>query len=140
SEVDKESARAMFVSTNYFQTIGVALTRGPGFSATAEPAVVLGYGYWQNHFASDPDIISKTVTVDGVLHIVTGIAPDQFNGHVSGNGEAALFLPLESHQLFRAVGTDRSQEWVLILGRLKPGVSVAQGSAAVSTVSSSLAT
>ena len=139
SEVDKDSARAMFVSTNYFQTIGVTLFRGPGFSATAEPAVILGYRYWQNHFASDPDIIGKTVTLDGAPHIVTGIAPDQFDGHVTGNGTVAVFLPLERHPLFRTAGTDRSKEWLLIHGRLKPGVSVAQGSAAVSTVTSSLA-
>jgi predicted permease len=139
SEVNKDSARAMFVSTDYFQTMGVTLTRGPGFSATTEPAVILGYQYWQNHFASDPDIIGKTVTLDGVPHIVTGIAPDQFNGHVTGNGEVAVFLPLQRHPLFRTAGTDRSKEWLLIHGRLKPGVSVAQGSAAISTVTSSLA-
>src|SRR5678815_4997167 len=68
SELNKESARTMFVSANYFQTVGVTLFRGPGFSATAEPAVILGYRYWQNHFASDPDIIGKAVTLDGVPH------------------------------------------------------------------------
>jgi predicted permease len=140
SEVTTDSARAMFVSTNYFQTIGVTLTRGPGFGTTAGPTVILGYRYWQNHFASDPDIIGKTVALDGVPHIVTGIAPDQFNGHVTGNGDVAVFLPLERHPLFRTAGTDRGKEWLLIHGRLKPGVSVAQASAAVSTVTSSLAT
>jgi predicted permease len=151
SEVKKDFVRAMFVSTNYFQTIGVTLTRGPGFSATAErtrdsaqpqvndPVVILGYRYWQNHFASDPDIIGKPLTLDDIPHVVTGIAPAQFDGHVSGNGEVAVFLPLERHPLFRTAGTDRSKEWVLIHGRLMPGVSVAQGSAAVSTVTSSLA-
>ena len=44
----------MFVSANYFRTIGVTLVRGPGFDATgddpltAEPVVILGYSYWQN--------------------------------------------------------------------------------------------
>ena len=113
SEVKKDSVRAMFVSTNYFQTIGVTLFRGPGFSATAEPAVILGYRYWQNHFASDPDIIGKTLTLDDVPHVVAGIAPERFDGHVSGNGEVAVFLPLERHPRFRTAGTDRSQEWVL---------------------------
>ena len=117
----------------------MALFRGAGFSATAEPAVVLGYRYWQNYFASDPDIIGKTLTLDDVPHVVTGIAPDQFNGHVPGNGEIAVFLPLESHPSFRTHGTDRSNEWVAIHGRLTPGVSVAQASAAVSAVTSSLA-
>ncbi|HYN06138.1 MAG TPA: FtsX-like permease family protein [Vicinamibacterales bacterium] len=139
SEVQKDPVRAMFVSTNYFQTIGVTLFRGPGFSAAAEPAVILGYRYWQNHFASDPDIIGKTLTLDEVPHVVAGIAPGQFDGHVTGNGEVAVFLPLERHPLFLTAGTDRSKEWLLIHGRLKPGVSVAQGSAAVSTVTSSLA-
>src|SRR5204863_8206779 len=139
SEVQKDSVRAMFVSTNYFQTIGVTLFRGPGFSATAEPAVILGYRYWQNHFAFDPDIIGKTLTMDDVPHVVAGIAPEGFDGHVTGNGEVAVFLPLERNPRFRTAGADRSKEWVLIHGRLMPGVSVAQASAAVSTVTSSLA-
>jgi predicted permease len=139
SELNKESARTMFVSANYFQTIGVTLFRGPGFSATGEPAVILGYRYWQNHFASDPDIIGKTVTLDGVPHVVAGIAPDRFNGHVTGNGEVAVFRPLESNPRFRTDGTDRSKEWVLIHGRLKTGVTVAQASAAVSAITASLA-
>ena len=139
SQAQRDSVRAMFVSTNYFQTIGVTLFRGPGFSATAEPAVVLGYRYWQNHFASDPDIIGKTVTLDDVPHVVAGIAPEGFDGHVTGNGEVAVFLPLERQPRFRTAGADRSQEWVLIHGRLMPGVSVAQASAAVSAVTASLA-
>jgi predicted permease len=139
SEVQKNSVRAMFVSTNYFQTIGVTLFRGSGFSATAEPAVILGYRYWQNQFASDPDIIGKTVTLDDVAHVVAGVAPAQFDGHMTGNGEVAVFLPLELHPRFRTDGADRSKELVFIHGRLTPGVSVAQASAAVTVVASSLA-
>jgi hypothetical protein len=118
SEIQKDSARTMFVSTNYFQTIGVTLFRGPGFSATSEPAVILGYRYWQNHLASDPDIVGKTLTLDDVPHVVTGIAPERFDGHVSMSGEVAVFLPLESHASFRTAATDRSKEWVLIHGRV----------------------
>src|SRR5688572_1700342 len=121
SEAEEGSVRALFVSTNYFETIGVPLVRGPGLSAADQPTVILGYRYWQNHFASDPDIIGKTVTLDDVPHVVTGIAPDQFDGHVTGNGTVAVFLPLERHPLFRAAGTDRSRQWVLIHGRLEPG-------------------
>ena len=139
SHVKRDSVKVMFVSANYFQVMGVALFRGEGFSATAEPGVILGYRYWQNHFASDPDVIGKTVTLDDVPQVVMGIAPDQFNGHLPGNGEMAVFLPLERHPRFRTVGTDRSNEWVAIHGRLKPGVTVAQASAAVSAVTSVLA-
>src|SRR5207237_10597962 len=132
--------RAMFVSPNDFQTIGVALFRGPGFSATAEPAVILGYRYWQNHFASDPDIIGKTLTLDDVPHVVAGIAPEGFDGHVSGNGEVAVFLPLERNPRFRTAGTDRSKEWVVIHGHLVPGVRLPQAMPALSATTSLLAT
>jgi hypothetical protein len=138
-EANKDSVKSMFVSPNYFQTIGVTLFRGPGFSATAEPAVILGYRYWQNHFASDPDIIGKTLTLNEGPYAVVGIAPAQFDGHMTGNGEMAFFIPIERHPRFRTDGADRSKELVFIHGRLMPGVSVAQASAAVSAVTSSLA-
>jgi predicted permease len=151
SEVEKESVRSMFVSSNYFQTIGVTLFRGAGFAAerkrdsaqpqvnTTEPSVILGYRYWQNHFASDPDVIGKTLTLDNLQYLVTGIAPAQFDGHLYGNGEMAVYLPLERDPRFRTDNTDRSKEWVFIHGRTMPGVTVAQASAAIATVTSSLA-
>src|SRR5687767_11262951 len=52
TEGPEGAVRVMFASSNYFQTIGVRLVRGPGFSATADPVVILGYRYWQNHSAA----------------------------------------------------------------------------------------
>src|SRR5204863_4740353 len=60
-------------------------------------------------------------------------------GHLYGNGEMAVFLPLERNPRFRTDGADRSKEWVAIHARLMPGVTVAQASAAISAVTSSLA-
>ena len=123
----------------------MTLVRGGGFAAerdsaqpevNADPAVILGYRYWQNHFASDPDIIGKTLTLDDVPHVVVGVAPDGIDAF---DGIVNVYLPLERYPRFRAARTDRSNEWVAILGRLAPGVSVAQASAAVSVVTSSLA-
>jgi predicted permease len=139
SELDKGSVRTMFVSANYFEAIGVKLMRGAGFTATEEPAVIVGYQYWQNNFAAVADIIGKRFVLDDVTHVVTGVAPDQFDGHVGFNGRIGVFLPLERYPAFRTNGTDRSKEWVHIHGRLLPGVTVAQASAAVSAVTSSLA-
>jgi predicted permease len=138
-ELEKRSARAMFVSSNYFTVIGVTLVRGPGFGVSGEPTVILGYRYWQNQFAADPDIIGKTLTLDDVPHVVVGIAPDRFDGHTAFNGGTAVFLPLEEHPRFRPAGTDRGNQWVLMHGRLMPGVNVAQASAAVATLTSALA-
>jgi len=139
SDFETGTVRALFVSTNYFPTIGVALARGRGFSETPEPEVILGYHYWQHHFNSDPDIVGKTMTLDGLPHVIVGVAPDGFEGHTAFNGGVNVYLPLERHQRFRTAGTDRSNAWIAIHGRLKPGVSVAQASAMVGSVTAALA-
>jgi MacB-like periplasmic core domain len=80
----------LYVSPNYFRTFGVPLARGPGFDAalddspSAEPRVVLSHDFWTGRLASDPDIVGKTVMVDGVPHTVVGITPEDFRGHWNG--------------------------------------------------------
>ena len=149
----KMHASTMFVPANYFKTLGVALARGAGFDPSAddrlraEPVVVLNYQFWQNRLSADPDIVGKTLTMDGVPHVVVGVAPDQFGGHLGFTGWD-LFVPLERHPrlLTRTaadaeanVRADRSTEWMNIHGRLSPGVSVQQASAAVAAVTAQLA-
>ncbi len=143
----------MFVPANYFKTLGVALARGAGFGASAdaplsaEPVVILSYPFWQNRLGADPDIVGKTLTMDGNPHVVVGVAPDQFGGHVGFTGWD-LFVPLERHpRLLARTAADaeenfraaRSKEWLNIHGRLSPGVSVQQASTAVAAVTAQLA-
>jgi putative ABC transport system permease protein len=144
----KAEASTMFVSSDFFKAIGVMLVRGPGFdlrrddASTAEPVVILRESFWQNRLGADPDIVGKTLTLDGTPHVVVGIAPDQFDGIDTKE----LFLPLERHPRLRPgknadnnVRADRATRWVHIRGRLSPGVGLAQASAAVSGVTSRLA-
>ena len=150
----KMRASTMFVPANYFKTLGVALARGAGFDASAddplrsEPVVILNYQFWQNRLSADPDIVGKTLTMDGSPHVVAGVAPDQFGGHLGFTGWD-LFVPLERHPRLLAPTAadaeenfrgDRSKEWLNIHGRLSPGVSVQQASAAVAAVTAQLAT
>jgi putative ABC transport system permease protein len=141
----------MFVSANFFRTIGVTLVRGPGIdvsrddASTAEPVVILRESFWKNRLAADPDIVGKTLTLDGTPHVVVGIAPDEFDGIDT----KSLFVPLERHPRLRAgnnagnpeknARADRDNKWVHIRGCLSPGVGLAQASAAVSGVTSRLA-
>ncbi len=137
---------ALFVSANYFRTIGVALAKGPGFTDNAtEPEAVVGYRFWQNRLASDPDIIGKMLTFDDVRYRVVGLAPDPFDGHLGGMFKQ-LVLPLDQHPQVRAgrdkgtdIRTDRGTAWIHLHARLSPGVSLWQASAAVSTVTAQLA-
>jgi hypothetical protein len=101
------SASTIYVPAAYFKTIGVPLVRGAGFDAAADdalatvPAVIVGYAFWQNQLEADPEIIGKTLTLDGVAHTIAGVAPEQFSGHMGLQG-AELFAPLERHPNLRA--------------------------------------
>ena len=140
----------LYVSANYFRTFGVSLARGPGFDSAiddaplGEPRVVLSHDFWQRRMAADPDIVGKSVDVDGVPHTVVGIAPDDFHGHFHffQAPSSLLFVPLERHPRLRAnpnLRDDRTVDWVRIHGRLDPGVDITRANALVSATVSGLA-
>ena len=140
----------LYVSANYFRTLGVSLTRGPGFDPaiddgpSAEPRVVLSHDFWKSRVAADPEIVGKSVIVDGIPHTVVGIAPENFRGHFhffQAPG-SLLFIPLERHPRLREKPTlrdDRTADWVRIQGRLNPGVDIRQANALVSATVAGLA-
>ncbi len=146
------------VSANYFRTIGVEMALGPGFDAraddplTAEPIVVLPYNFWTNLLGSDPDIVGKTLNVDGVRHVVVGVAPEGFSGHTNIFDMSPLFVSIERHPRLLAdarrssaqpqetlLRFNRDLDWIRIHGRLRPGVSIEQAQAAASLTTSRLA-
>jgi predicted permease len=150
----KMRASTMFVPAHYFKTLGVGLARGPGFDASAddpagaEPVVVLSDAFWQSRLGADPAIVGKTLTVDDVPHVIAGVSPVGFAGHIGFTGWD-LFAPLERHPRLLAaaprpddenVRADRGIPWLTIHGRLTPGVGIQQASAAVAAITARLAT
>ncbi len=144
--VETQSVTTKFVSANYFGTFGVTLARGPGFDDAAddplrsEPVVIVGYDFWQNRLGADPDVIGRRLLLDGVAHVVVGVAPEL------AFDERQIFMPIEQHPLLRdrspdtdKVRSDRSHGWIHLHGHLSPDVTVAQAGAAVSAVTSRLA-
>jgi predicted permease len=139
----------MYVSSNYFSTIGVTLPRGPGFTpvddaSRAEPEAVISHRLWQVRLGSDPDIIGRAITINGTEHVVVGVAPENFRGHVGGLDEsyAQLWLPLSRHPRLTATETarfDREANWVRVVARLSPRATLAQADATVQSVMASLA-
>ena len=131
----------MYVSNDYFQTLGVAPAQGPGFDGQPDASVILSYQFWQTHLDSDPEIIGKTIKLDNAPYVVAGIAPDQFQGHLGFQGRE-LFVPLERHPDLAAESNarlDRGKELFRLHGRLAEGVSVEQASAAVAGITAQLA-
>ena len=139
----------MYVSSNYFSTIGVALPLGRGFTpvddaSRAEPEAVISHRAWQLRFDSDPNIIGRTITINQTDYVVTGVTPERFYGHAGGLNEAyyQLWLPLSRHPQLSAEDTrlDRNANWVRIVARLLPGTSVAQADASIQSGMAALAT
>jgi len=139
---------AMYVSSNYFSTIGVTLLRGPGFSpfddaATAEPEAVISDRMWQIRFARDPNIIGRRIMVNQSEYVVTGVTAEGFRGHFSDldGPYYQLWLPLSRHPRLATANArlDRNANWVGVVARLSPGTTVEQADATVRSMMAGLA-
>jgi len=91
----------MYVSSNYFSTVGVTLPIGPGFSrvddaSRAEPEAIVGHRLWQTRLNGDPGIIGRSITVNQTQYVIVGVAPETFRGHQGGLNDNSyqLWLPL----------------------------------------------
>jgi predicted permease len=138
-----QSARlttGILVSGGYFSVLALrpALGRllGPQddrVDGVAESAV-LSHAYWQSEFASDPQVLGRTVVVNGVPLAIVGVAPPGFHGTAVGT-RASVFVPITMRS--GAAGApipnhdNRLMYWVHLVARLEPGVARDEASAAI---------
>lgn len=143
---DDERVSSMYVSANYFQTLGVNVAQGRAFlpqedDVVGEPPVVVTFDTWKNRLGSDPDVVGRLLTLNRTVHRVVGVAPEGFNGHFVVD-RVDLWVPLWEHPRLAAghdFRFDRSTEWLGVLGRLNEGTNIAQASGALASVMSGLA-
>jgi macrolide transport system ATP-binding/permease protein len=144
-------AEGELISGTFFETLGVQPAYGRMLSPDddrleSSPAAVISYRYWEGHFGRDPGIVGRSITVNTVPFTVVGVCPPEFFGVKPGRA-VDVWVPL--HQQPRVeprwapqhaqpdgkpIGpgwlfenTDRW--WVVIMGRLKPGVTEQQARA-----------
>ncbi len=115
------------VADNFFPTLGIQPALGRDFTKEecqkgGRPAALLSYYFWKNQFSGDRGIVGKTVTVNGKLVTIVGVLPASFDfGSVFAPGmKADVFVPAVM-DFWRTWGNT-----LAVIGRLKPGVSVAQ--------------
>jgi predicted permease len=137
---------AMYVSPNYFTTIGLPLARGAGFTqgTTADQLeVILSHSAWRNRFGGSPDVVGRTITIDGAPHVVVGLAPEHFRGHfIQHRPGFEVWLPLRQHPRLAAPDGPREKrevDWIHLLGRLEAGTSLSSASGAVAATMTTLA-
>ncbi|OLC72545.1 MAG: hypothetical protein AUH78_15845, partial [Gemmatimonadetes bacterium 13_1_40CM_4_69_8] len=132
----------MYASGSYFPTLGLRpalgrlLTPDDDRSLGANFVAVLGYGYWQTHFGSDPGVLGRPLVVNGQTMTVVGVAPKNFVSTTLGI-RPLVFVPMSMRGLL-SVGfrgfEDRRSYWAYLFGRLKPGVSLGQANAGLNAV------
>ena len=136
-----------FVSNNYFSTLGLKPAAGrllltnEGETPGEPPLVVLGYSYWQRRFGGDASIIGKQVLLNGKPATIIGVTPKDFLGTAfifESQGYAPLSM-MGAEAGSEKFWTDRSSHGLRVMGRLKPGVSVAQAQSSVQLVAARLA-
>jgi len=135
------SGDAVLVSGSYFHTLALApaLGRLLGPDDDAAPGagfnVVLTYAFWRSHFGADPAVVGRTLSVNGQLMTIVGVAPQGFEGNTFGS-HPLVFVPLSMSQKLAGYGhfDDRRYYWLYLFGRLKPGVTLTQARSALNAI------
>jgi predicted permease len=130
-----------FVAGNFHSVLGVPMVAGRGFSSEPDlpnpssSIVVITEGYWARRFGRDPDVIGKTLVVNGRQVTVVGVTGAGFQGLRPGR-PLDITLPIALKMLDDPEFAGRHDTWtgLNIVGRLKPGVEDVQAVAAVDTV------
>jgi len=143
---DPERVGVMRVSSTLLPMLGARPALGrllksdedsPGSPATA----VLTYGMWARRFGRDPQMVGKSIIINGQTYEVVGILPQRFSlpqevlPLLYGTEQAEIFLPLP---LAPSASHVRDHEDYNIVGKLKPGVSLRQAQAEMDTITARL--
>ena len=87
----------VYSSDNYFTLLGINAARGQLFRPAdgRKRVAVISYAFWKRQFEGNPEIVGRSVTVDGAAFTVIGVAPKEFRGTRLLTYEPSIWLPLE---------------------------------------------
>jgi predicted permease len=134
-----ERAGGELVSGNYFEVLGVRPALGRLFTLEddkvpgAQPVTVLSHGYWMRRFGGDPAILNQTLLVNNTALTVVGVAQAGFTGVQVGES-SDVFVPfmMKAQMTPERSGLDDwNDQYLAIMGRRKPELSLAQTEAAI---------
>ena len=140
------SAKALWVSGDFFNVLGVPPILGRVFTASDDtrgcttPGVVISHGFWQREFGGAADVIGRKLTLaDHSLEIVGVTPPDFFGLEVGRTFDLALPICAEGTLRGKNSRLDSGTSWwLMVTGRLKPGWSLEQANSSMQSVSAGL--
>ena len=150
---EKGNTRRVFASiasANYFSVLGVAPIKGRTFMTDEETpgrnaaVAIVSYGYWVRH-DKDPTLLGSTIQINGRPFTIVGILPSTFTGTLAVLSPE-VWVPLSCYDAvvndFSSASheslSSRAGKQLLLIGRLKAGVTAAGAEAALKTVASNL--
>jgi predicted permease len=131
---ESKPAAAEVVSGTYFSVLGVGAALGRVFESDddgapgANPVVVLAFDFWKTQLGSAPDVVGRKVLVNQHPMTVIGVAAPVFRGIDVGEVPSLWVPAAMSAQAIPGFDDllDRRTRWMQIIGRLRPGVTLAQ--------------
>jgi predicted permease len=139
---EAEHPHGRFVTGNFFSVLGIGAAVGRTFAATedrvigADPVVVISSAYWRKRFAGGPGAVGRTITIDGASFVIVGVAKEGFTGDIVGQ-PTDVWIPVTMQPVVMPNSpwlTDRTVSWLLLMGRLAPGVSLEAARASLSVL------
>src|SRR5215213_4961613 len=134
-ETDIESLPGAFVTSNYFETLGVKIQLGSTLQSSGDQSVVISNSLWQRRYNSDPAVVGRTLSLDDKPYTIAGVTDPGFRGLRFGL-PPEFWLPMTTDNL---VSSERGNRGIEVIGRLKPGVTVAHAQTQMTTIAARLA-
>jgi predicted permease len=132
-EVAPRPVRSEYVTGNYFSMLGVKAFGGRLLSPDddrpgATPVAVLSYRIWQANYGGDPAVVGSTFIVEDHPFTLIGVAPPGFFGETLRSDPPDMWIPVQQEPMVDGAGALLHQSvaaWLRVIGRLKPGASIA---------------
>jgi predicted permease len=140
---DAEQVRGNFISSDFFSLLGLNPVIGRTFAAGEDeigraPIAMISEELWKRKFGGTPDVLGKTLTLDGGGYSIVGVVPARFDLYLQTARVKDVYLPIGQWQ--NNLLPDRGAGLgIRVVGRMKPGVTFTQANADMDRVSANLA-
>jgi len=144
---EPEPLDAEMVSGNYYSVLQLRPELGRGIQESDDgaigsaPVITISDRLWTSRFGRSPDVIGKSILVNAQPMTVVGVNPSGFTGAYSAQGTPDIFFPFSMQPIVAPQNMDpawgssllgnKALWWVLVMGRVKPGVSTATAEASL---------
>src|SRR5215813_11543692 len=141
---EPERITGRFVTANFFATLGVWPALGRAFtkdedSPGGDRVVILSHTVWEERFNGDPQLIGRSIQLNGQSFTVVGVTPADFDFYGRRNLNNGMFLPMGLRAEADYMRDRGAHPGIYAVGRLKPGVMVEQARAEMKALAARLA-